>query len=182
MLFRSLAAARGLRLATAESCTGGMVAARLTDVPGSSESFIGGVVAYADEVKRAELAVPEELLHKPDLTSAERLVIERHPEIGFRMLESLGAEPVALWVLHHHEWWDGSGYPDGLAGRDIPLGSRIIIVADSYDAMTANPLFRQPLDREAALHELERGSGTQFDPHIVAAFVAAVGAPAAVGA
>jgi diguanylate cyclase (GGDEF)-like protein/putative nucleotidyltransferase with HDIG domain len=129
-----------------------------------------------------KLAVPEELLHKPDLTSAERLVIERHPEIGFRMLESLGAEPVALWVLHHHEWWDGSGYPDGLAGRDIPLGSRIIIVADSYDAMTANPLFRQPLDREAAMHELERGAGTQFDPHIVAAFVAAAGAPAVVGA
>ena len=61
------------------------------------------------------------------------------------MLESLGVEPVADWVLHHHERWDGAGYPDGLAGEDIPLGARIIFVADAYDAMTFGRLYRAPL-------------------------------------
>jgi diguanylate cyclase (GGDEF)-like protein/putative nucleotidyltransferase with HDIG domain len=129
-----------------------------------------------------KLAIPEEILRKPGtLTSAERLVVERHPQIGFRMLESLGADPVAQWVLHHHEWWDGSGYPDGLSGREIPLGARIIHVVDAYDAMTAQPLFRPALTHEAALAELDRSSGSQFDPEVVAAFVATVGAEAAVG-
>ena len=72
------------------------------------------------------------------LTPPERLVLERHPQIGFRMLESLGVDPVADWVLHHHERWDGMGYPDGLEGEEIPLGARIIFVADAYDAMTSD--------------------------------------------
>jgi diguanylate cyclase (GGDEF)-like protein len=124
-----------------------------------------------------KLAIPEEILRKPaGLTGAERLVVERHPQIGHSMLNSLGALPIAEWVLHHHEWWNGSGYPSGLSGADIPLGSRIIHVVDAYDAMTAERPFRSPLGHEAALLELERGAGTQFDPEIVEAFVAAVGA------
>ncbi len=124
-----------------------------------------------------KLAIPEEILRKPGgLSGAERLVIERHPQIGYRMLESLGAEPISDWVLHHHERWDGTGYPDRLAGHDIPLGSRIILVVDAYDAMTANHLFRSPLSHQAALLEIEHGAGTQFDPDVVDAFVAAVGA------
>src|SRR5207247_331961 len=80
-----------------------------------------------------KLAIPEEILRKPGkLTEAERLVLERHPQIGFRMLESLGVDPVADWVLRHHERWDGSGYPRGLSGDDIPLGARIIFVADAF--------------------------------------------------
>jgi diguanylate cyclase (GGDEF)-like protein len=130
-----------------------------------------------------KLAIPEEILRKRgELTGAERLVVERHPQIGFRMLASLGAEPIAQWVLHHHEWWNGTGYPDGLAGTQIPLGSRIILVVDAYDAMTATQLFRLPLAHETALQEIERGAGTQFDPDVVAAFVAAVRRAAAVGA
>ena len=124
-----------------------------------------------------KLAIPEEILRKPaGLTGAERLVVERHPQIGHSMLQSLGARPIADWVLHHHEWWDGSGYPSGLAGEDIPLGSRIIHVVDAYDAMTAERPFRTALGHEAALVELERAAGTQFDPAVVEAFVAAVGA------
>jgi diguanylate cyclase (GGDEF)-like protein len=124
-----------------------------------------------------KLAIPEEILRKPaGLTGAERLVVERHPQIGHSMLHSLGARPIADWVLHHHEWWDGSGYPSGLAGEEIPLASRIIHVVDAYDAMTAERPFRSPLDHEAALLELERSAGTQFDPTVVEAFVAAVGA------
>ena len=90
-----------------------------------------------------KLAIPEEILRKPGpLSETERLVLERHPQIGFRMLESLGVDPVADWVLHHHERWDGSGYPDGVSGDDIPLGARIIFVADAYDAMTSDRVYR----------------------------------------
>ncbi len=119
-----------------------------------------------------KLAVPEEILRKPGpLTDAERLVLERHPQIGYRMLESLGVTPVAEWVLHHHERWDGTGYPDGLHGEDIPLGARIILVADAFDAMTNDRVYQRKLSTDAALAELEDCSGTQFDPDAVAALV-----------
>jgi HD-GYP domain-containing protein (c-di-GMP phosphodiesterase class II) len=103
------------------------------------------------------------------------MVLERHPQIGFRMLESLGVDPVADWVLHHHERWDGAGYPDGLVGEEIPLGARILFVADAYDAMTNDRVYRSRLADDEALAELERCSGTQFDPEIVAAFAEEVG-------
>ena len=119
-----------------------------------------------------KLAIPEEILRKPGmLTNAERLVLERHPRIGFQMLESLGVDPVADWVLHHHERWDGTGYPDGLRGEEIPLGARIIFVADAYDAMTSDRVYRRRLTDEDAIAELISCAGTQFDPSIVAAFV-----------
>jgi diguanylate cyclase (GGDEF)-like protein/putative nucleotidyltransferase with HDIG domain len=117
-----------------------------------------------------KLAVPEEILRKPGpLTEPERLVLERHPQIGFRMLESLGVDPVTEWVLHHHERWDGSGYPDGLPGDRIPLGARIIFVADAYDAMTSERVYRRRVRPEEAVAELERCAGSQFDPIIVSA-------------
>jgi diguanylate cyclase (GGDEF)-like protein/putative nucleotidyltransferase with HDIG domain len=118
-----------------------------------------------------KLAIPEEVLRKPGpLNDAERLVLERHPQIGFRMLDSLGVEPVATWVRHHHERWDGSGYPDRLGGDAIPLGARILFVADAYDAMTTDRVYRGRLSHKRALAELERCAGTQFDPDVVAAF------------
>jgi diguanylate cyclase (GGDEF)-like protein/putative nucleotidyltransferase with HDIG domain len=117
-----------------------------------------------------KLAVPEEILRKPGpLTDPERIVLERHPQIGFRMLESLGVDPVADWVLHHHERWDGSGYPDGLPGAQIPLGARIIFVADAYDAMTSVRVYRRRVAPSEAIAELERCAGSQFDPAIVSA-------------
>jgi len=128
-----------------------------------------------------KLAVPEEILRKPGpLTDGERLVLERHPQIGYRMLESLGVNPVAEWVLHHHERWDGTGYPDGLHGADIPLSARIIFVADAFDAMTNDRIYRRKLTIEAALAELEECSASQFDPTAVAALVAEM-KPVAVG-
>jgi diguanylate cyclase (GGDEF)-like protein/putative nucleotidyltransferase with HDIG domain len=115
-----------------------------------------------------KLAIPEEILRKPGpLTDPERMVLERHPQIGFRMLESLGVDPVADWVLHHHERWDGSGYPDGLPGDQIPLGARIIFVADAYDAMTSERVYRGRVAPEQAIAELRRCAGSQFDPGIV---------------
>ena len=123
-----------------------------------------------------KLAIPEEILRKPGpLSETERLVLERHPQIGFRMLESLGVDPVADWVLHHHERWDGSGYPDGVGGDDIPLGARIIFVADAYDAMTSDRVYRGRLTDDEAVAELARCSGTQFDPEIVAALADELG-------
>ncbi|MFL5920762.1 MAG: HD domain-containing phosphohydrolase [Gaiellaceae bacterium] len=120
-----------------------------------------------------KLAIPEEILRKPGpLTDPERMVLERHPQIGFRMLESLGVDPVADWVLHHHERWDGSGYPDGLPGEQIPLGARIIFVADAYDAMTSERVYRRRVAAEQAIAELRRCAGSQFDPEIVEAFAA----------
>ena len=123
-----------------------------------------------------KLAIPEEILRKPGpLNEAERLVLERHPQIGFRMLDSLGVEPVASWVLHHHERWDGDGYPDRLGGEAIPLGSRILFVADAYDAMTTDRVYRSKLSHERAISELERCAGTQFDPEVVAALLEELG-------
>ena len=128
-----------------------------------------------------KLAIPEEILRKPSsLTDAERLVLERHPQIGYRMLESLGVDPIADWVLHHHERWDGSGYPDGLGTDRIPLGARIIFVADAFDAMTSDRLYRPALSADDAVAEMERCAGTQFDPDVVNAFLAAIGVATAV--
>jgi diguanylate cyclase (GGDEF)-like protein/putative nucleotidyltransferase with HDIG domain len=129
-----------------------------------------------------KLAIPEEILRKPAaLSDAERLVLERHPQIGYRMLESLGVDPIADWVLHHHERWDGHGYPDGLAGDRIPLGARIIFVADAFDAMTSDRIYRAALSYEEAVAEVDRCAGTQFDPDVVRAFLARVDSQIAVG-
>ncbi|MFN2628060.1 MAG: HD domain-containing phosphohydrolase [Gaiellaceae bacterium] len=123
-----------------------------------------------------KLAIPQEILRKPGaLTRTERLLLERHPQIGFRMLESLGVDPVADWVLHHHERWDGTGYPNGLQGEEIPLAARIIFVADAFDAMTSDRVYRRRLSTQNALVELSACSGTQFDPEIVAALAVLLG-------
>jgi HD-GYP domain-containing protein (c-di-GMP phosphodiesterase class II) len=95
------------------------------------------------------------------------------------MLDSLGIEPVATWVRHHHERWDGTGYPLGLAGESIPLGARIIFVADAYDAMTTDRTYRSATSPEHAFAELERCSSTQFDPRVVEAFKQELGGSAA---
>jgi diguanylate cyclase (GGDEF)-like protein/putative nucleotidyltransferase with HDIG domain len=115
-----------------------------------------------------KLLIPEEILHKPgSLTPTERSVVERHSEIGCRMLESLGLDPIATWVLHHHERFDGDGYPDGLVGEEIPLPARILFVADAWDTITTDRVYRQKMTRSEALAEIERCSGTQFDPTVV---------------
>jgi diguanylate cyclase (GGDEF)-like protein len=122
-----------------------------------------------------KLAIPEEILRKKgSLTESEREVLERHPQIGQNMLDPLGIEPVASWVLHHHERWDGSGYPGNLAGERIPIGARIIFAADSFDAMTSERVYRAALSFAEAAEELRRCAGSQFDPAVVSALLAEI--------
>ena len=147
------------------------LAARVAERMGLAQEIVELTRLAASLHDLGKLAIPEEILRKPGpLTDPERLVLERHPQIGYRMLESLGVDPVAEWVLHHHERWDGTGYPDGLHEDDIPLGARIIFVADAYDAMTSDRVYRQRLSDEDAMAELVRCAGSQFDPDVVTAF------------
>ena len=90
-----------------------------------------------------KIAIPDRILQKPGKLDPDELkTMREHAELGYRLLEGLGVSPVDRWIRHHHEWWDGSGYPLGLAGEDIPLGSRIILVADAFDAMTSDRVYR----------------------------------------
>jgi diguanylate cyclase (GGDEF)-like protein/putative nucleotidyltransferase with HDIG domain len=117
-----------------------------------------------------KIALPERILSKPGpLTEQERCLIERHPIIGFELLRDLGSTPAATMVLHHHERWDGAGYPAGLLESQIPFGSRIILVADAFDALTSDRAYRRAAPVAAALAEIQGESGRQFDPLVVAA-------------
>jgi diguanylate cyclase (GGDEF)-like protein/putative nucleotidyltransferase with HDIG domain len=117
-----------------------------------------------------KIAIPDTLLKKPGcLEPDERRLVRAHVQFGHSLLEGLGIEPVDSWVLHHHEHWDGSGYPDGLAGEEIPFGSRVILVADAYDAMTSDRTYRRASTASQALAEIRRRAGAQFDPAVVSA-------------
>jgi diguanylate cyclase (GGDEF)-like protein len=124
-----------------------------------------------------KLAIPDEILHKPAaLDPVEWRTIVEHPRIGQVVLEQAGAiRDAAQIVLHHHEWFDGRGYPHGLAGDEIPIGSRIVAIADAYEAMISVRPYKGAMSHEEALTELRQGRGTQFDPDLVDLFVALVG-------
>ncbi|MGH9000570.1 MAG: HD-GYP domain-containing protein [Acidimicrobiia bacterium] len=121
-----------------------------------------------------KVGVPERVLNKPGpLSAAEWQVMRTHPDIGYRLVGSIPfLQTAALVVRHHHESFDGTGYPDGLSGTEIPLTARVFAVADAFDAMTTARPYRPALSTEAAVGELRRMSGSQFDPDVVCAFVA----------
>jgi putative nucleotidyltransferase with HDIG domain len=126
-----------------------------------------------------KLAIPNEILHKPGpLTDAEWRIMAEHPVIGERILRrtpQLGH--LAPIVRHEHERWDGNGYPDRLAGTEIPIASRIILACDAYNAMITTRPYREAMSVEDAVAELRDKSGTQFDPQVVAALLERLGAP-----
>jgi HD-GYP domain-containing protein (c-di-GMP phosphodiesterase class II) len=117
-----------------------------------------------------KVGLPDAVLKEArTLTDDEHTMVKRHPEFGHSLLEGLGVDRVQDWVLHHHEHWDGSGYPNGLAGEEIPLGARIILVADAFVAITTDRPYRPAQSEHAALRELRAHAGTQFDPLVVEA-------------
>jgi diguanylate cyclase (GGDEF)-like protein len=117
-----------------------------------------------------KISTPDAILLKAGpLTAEERETMQMHSRTGFRLLDGLDLAPVDTWILHHHEHWDGGGYPDGLAGAEIPFGSRIVLVADAFDAMTTERPYRRALSVESALGELRDQAGRQFDPLVVSA-------------
>jgi putative nucleotidyltransferase with HDIG domain len=120
-----------------------------------------------------KIGVPEAVLQKTGkLTVEEFEQMKKHPEIGARILSDIKQiKDIIPGVLHHHERYDGKGYPAGLAGEDIPLMGRIICLADCFDAMTSNRTYRKALPLEVALTEIRRCSGTQFDPRLAEAFL-----------
>ena len=119
-----------------------------------------------------KVAVPDAILFKPSrLSEEEQTVIRRHPVVGWEILREIDFLGEAkLVVRHHHERWDGGGYPDGLRGDDIPLVARVFAVADTLDALTTDRPYRPATTFDAARTEIAAMSGTQFDPEIVAAF------------
>jgi HD-GYP domain-containing protein (c-di-GMP phosphodiesterase class II) len=121
-----------------------------------------------------KVGVPTDLLLRPSaLSREERAIVQEHPAIGARLIRPLNiAAPVSEAIRHHHEWWDGTGYPDGLAGTDVPLVARVIGVADAFDAMSSDRPYRKALSRETAVSELRRYAGIQFDPDVVVEFLA----------
>jgi response regulator RpfG family c-di-GMP phosphodiesterase len=146
-----------------------LIADRLA-LPGETQERVR-VSAFLHDL--GKVGVPTDLLLRAGaLEPSEREIVEQHPVIGARLLKPLDLPyviPVA--IRHHHEWWDGSGYPDGLAGEEIPLEARIISVADAFDAMTCDRPYRQALRREIVVSELNRYAGIQFDPNLARLFL-----------
>ncbi|MFA9397395.1 MAG: HD-GYP domain-containing protein [Clostridiaceae bacterium] len=125
-----------------------------------------------------KILISDDILDKKGkLTNEEYEIVKKHPVWGYETLNTnIDLSKIAKDVLHHHERWDGNGYPHGLKEDNIPYVSRIIAVADTYDAMTSDRPYRGALSHGIAINEIKKNSGTQFDPEIVKAFVEEMGA------
>ncbi len=146
--------------------------------------ILGLATAKVDRIAHAallhdvgKLGVPHEILHKRGpLTEEEWAVMADHPVAGERILLRIPElAPIAPIVRHEHEHWDGSGYPDGLRGRNIPIGSRIILAVDAYEAMITPRPYRPAMPRAQAIAELRAGAGLTFDPEVIEALLDLLG-------
>ena len=148
----------------------GMEIAKVLDAPFAEDPEVEFGFLLHDVGK---VAVPDSILWKPEpLTPEERTLMERHPLVGWEILREIDFLGEAkLVVRHHHERWDGAGYPDGLAGDVIPLAARVFAVADVLDALTTIRPYRPPSPLEVAREMIAESSGTQFDPEVVDAFM-----------
>jgi len=138
---------------------------------GDRESESARIAGHLHDI--GKIGIPDSIISKPGPLSAEEFAaIQRHPVIGAALIEQVA--PLRVYVpsvRSHHERWDGSGYPDGLVGEEIPLEARIICIADSFDAMTSSRSYREQVDAGSAVNEIRRCSGKQFDPRFVDVFV-----------
>jgi len=144
--------------------------AKLLDLPAEEARQVEIAAVLHDLGK---IGIPDEILKKPSrLTPKEQTIMRKHPEYGWAVMKNIpGCESASLLILHHHEMWDGRGYPAGLKGEDIPLGARIVAITDAFDAMTSDRCYRKALSTEKALSTLEQYAGSQFDPSIIRLFV-----------
>ena len=123
-----------------------------------------------------KIALPDDIIKKPSrLTEQEFEIVRKHPNIGAKIIKEIEAlAPMVPIVLHHHEHYDGKGYPDGMKGDDIPIGARIVHVTDAYDTMVSARAYRDMLPPELAISELRKNAGTQFDPKVVDIFISSL--------
>lgn len=147
--------------------------AAVARVQGLSEQAVADISLGGLLHDVGKIGIPDAILNKPGpLTLPETETVQQHPEIGAELMRRIGMpEELVAMVLHHHEFFDGSGYPFGLSGRDIPLGARIIAVCDAFEAITSRRPYNLPKPVPWAVEELRRCGGIQFDPEIVGAFV-----------
>lgn len=149
------------------------LAVRICEAMGSRPEDIESMKIVGILHDIGKIAIPDDILLKPGrLTEAEYDIIKQHPLTGENIIKPIMLfDRERLVIRHHHERWDGRGYPDGLAGEDIPLLSRIIAVADSFDAMTNNRPYRKAMEVETAVEELRKNAGLQFDREVVHCFL-----------
>jgi len=140
---------------------------------GLSESKLDELVLLANLHDIGKIAIPDSIVLKPGKLTAEEFdIIKNHSKIGYRIAKSSNElHPIAEAILHHHERWDGNGYPEKIAGDKIPVISRILSVVDAYDAMTNDRPYRKALDKQIAVDELKNNAGSQFDPLMVETFL-----------
>ena len=140
---------------------------------GIADALIGRI-AIAGRLRDVGMSVvPEAILSKQGpLTAAEMAEVKRHPEAGANLVAAAGLAEIDKWIRHHHERWDGNGYPDGLSGPEIPIESRILAIADALAAMTAERPYRSAMGAEMAGLEIKASAGTQFDPGIARIVIA----------
>ncbi len=145
---------------------------------GLCEHDLSDLRLFAQFHDLGKIGITDNVLFKPEaLTEAERVELRRHCEIGYRIAQTApDLTRLADWILKHHEWWNGQGYPLGLSGTDIPLQCRILAIADAYDAMTNDRCYRKAVSHDRALSELKRCAGIQFDPILVDQFIAIIAA------
>ncbi len=153
---------------------------RVAEMGGSLADVLGWSAAASEQIHLAghihdigKIGIPDSILRKPcALSDHEFELLKQHTTIGWEILSQVDAlAEIAPWVRWHHERFDGRGYPDRLAGYDIPEGARIIAVPDAFDAMLSNRPYRHGMKLSRALKELENHRGTQFDPNILDAFL-----------